>query len=61
MQSRSLETNSNNYILCVKCFNCKSINSKIRCSEGYFKDKTERTVSMLTPQEFDCWQYDEVD
>ncbi len=60
MQLLSLETNSNNYILCVKCLNCKCKNGKIRCSEGYFDNKTERTVSMLTPQEFDCWQYDEV-
>jgi hypothetical protein len=59
MLKRNLEKKSeNNYELCIKCLYCKQIKEKLKCSEGYFNDK--KNVYMLTPQEFDCWQYEEV-
>lgn len=59
MQKKSLERKTeNNYDLCIKCLHCKQQKNKFKCSEGYFYDR--KNVYMLTPQEMECWQYEEV-
>ena len=51
----------NNYILCINCLNCKKKDEKIRCSRDYFSDIPYKKVILLTPDSFDCWEYEEVD
>jgi hypothetical protein len=49
------------YSLCVNCINCKLKGLKIKCSQGYFSDIPIKKIVLLTPHEFDCWEYEEVD
>jgi len=48
------------YRLCRNCYNCKRKNNKIRCTEGYFDNKDERQIQTLIPEEFECFEYEEM-
>ena len=47
------------YRLCRKCYNCKKKDEKVYCKEGYFKDKSEKDIKTLIPEDFECVDYNE--
>ena len=48
----------NRIFLCVDCYNCKIKNSKVYCKEGYFKELNIKDISLFTPFEFDCCEFE---
>lgn len=49
----------NKTYLCINCFNCKTKNNKIYCKYNNFKDLQYKDVCLLSPLDYDCWQFEE--
>ena len=47
------------YKLCRNCYNCKRTKGKVHCKEGFFKDKNEKDIKTLIPEEFECFYFEE--
>jgi hypothetical protein len=49
-----------NIHLCLNCVNCKERKNKVYCSKDYFKDIDKSKVTTYIPQDFDCYEFEEI-
>ena len=48
-----------NQLMCMDCFYCKCKNGLVYCKNGNFEGLKLKDTLLLTPYDYDCWQYEE--
>ena len=44
--------------LCIDCYNCKIKDNEVYCKMGYFSKVKEGEILLLSPFDFDCYEWD---
>lgn len=47
-------------ILCKNCLNCKTKEGVIYCKKGYFENMSSNKLLLLSPLDFECYDFDEI-
>ena len=58
MQQHTGESKSSKSYLCSECYFYSTDGRLVNCDKGYFSSMAIKKVTIFTPIDFDCWEYE---